>query len=896
MFESNLPCNIKRINERLEIFISSAQSDEGDLSWKELRLKIKKRLQSCPFLNPFIFEDSSSSISSNQRYEYQVIRSDIVVLLLKDEIRPGTNNEYQIVKKNKKPLLLYFIGNSKNSQIQAIKKEIQESDFCSYKIIDYADLDKLDENIFSAIYTDLIMKFKNFQISYESSNISEKHIELLNGNVNIVKISDEILSYFKIYYNQLYNYYSLKKNEDKEDFITDMLQWLLTGVNNNLEKNFQHFLDFATNFYGDNDWFLCRWKSFFSYLKGDIQKAIEFAEKAYNIAIENDLPEWLINNIIIDIRNLAMQSNNWDCFKKYQELLNNNKNILFLPVIDRFSTQIYDRIFKDKLKFSTMSEYSISLGNDFKDVLKDVENYFFVSMMYGSYTHLYSTRKILFDVLFLYGDLFSNSQFLFESAKLLLLDSKTDEFNNFIKKYWELLYPIITTHADELWLLTNELNSVVKQSVKIILVKQFSLYFSDNIYNEEIKRFIITFYNENNELLLSEYLDMIACNCFRLDNNIIIELLLSLNISHPLFFSKFIYILFQLDLNSITTTNHKRLNDFLKKHNELLAKNNSYIHVIAYLINYNKKIYKELKYINGNGLIGVDKRIFNYEITNKQIEIAHALKDETISLNNKIDELINVKQYAVVDYFYKIKYLLEKLTNENTIDIINVLEIQLFDLIKKTINLPLPIEVKDSALSTLALLLCFSNKLLTMSNALIISLRDNVKDEFGGIKLINKKSYSLRKKTLELIIQKDDYLLYSIQSDYHNFSFIERRTIIETLFYFFYKFKDNNYDKSYLIILVLNALNDKHEDIRLLSTQTLAYYLKYFFNNNYLNLLKNKAFDSSYKVRRTLLSLCEDHFFNNDYLIQILEILKNDLNYEIKTIANSLLEGVVKKK
>lgn len=95
-------------SERLRVFISSAQSNEGVFAWSEVRHRIQDCLKECIYLNPFIIEDVTSATPSNQFYQRQLLRSDIVVLLVKGEVRKGSATEYALATKNRKPLLVYF--------------------------------------------------------------------------------------------------------------------------------------------------------------------------------------------------------------------------------------------------------------------------------------------------------------------------------------------------------------------------------------------------------------------------------------------------------------------------------------------------------------------------------------------------------------------------------------------------------------------------------------------------------------------------------------------------------------------------------------------------------------------------------------------------------------------
>ena len=71
----------------------------------------------------------ASTRPSVQFFQRQVERADVIVLLLKGEVRPGTGLEYALAVKLKKPLLVYFIDDdSPNLEVIKLKKDLQYSD------------------------------------------------------------------------------------------------------------------------------------------------------------------------------------------------------------------------------------------------------------------------------------------------------------------------------------------------------------------------------------------------------------------------------------------------------------------------------------------------------------------------------------------------------------------------------------------------------------------------------------------------------------------------------------------------------------------------------------------------------------------------------------------------
>lgn len=84
------------IEERLKVFVSSAMGaeknagSEDSFKWLEFRKKVKNTLNHCSYIHAFTIEDRTSTMKSNDFMVANVDSSDIVVLLIKNEFRDGT--------------------------------------------------------------------------------------------------------------------------------------------------------------------------------------------------------------------------------------------------------------------------------------------------------------------------------------------------------------------------------------------------------------------------------------------------------------------------------------------------------------------------------------------------------------------------------------------------------------------------------------------------------------------------------------------------------------------------------------------------------------------------------------------------------------------------------------
>ena len=106
---------------------------------------------------------------------------------------------------------------------------------------------------------------------------------------------------------------------------------------------------------------------------------------------------------------------------KYQEELSGQDHIAFLPLLDRYLTNIYEQIDKDEFRVATASRFTELLGSSLSYALTDWANYLFSAAVYGSYTHLQISRKILATLLSHYSNITNDSLLAFLSLKQYIL-------------------------------------------------------------------------------------------------------------------------------------------------------------------------------------------------------------------------------------------------------------------------------------------------------------------------------------------------------------------------------------------------------------------------------------------------------------------------------------------
>ena len=516
-------------SERLRVFISSAQSNEGGFAWSEVRRRIKDYLSQCVYLNPFIIEDIASSTPSTQLFQRQVERADVIVLLVKGEVRKGTATEYALASKLKKPLFVYFLEvDNPSLDVTKLKKDIQSNDRCTYHPV--SSFDNIEHCIRNDVIEDVI---RTFQDKYYSSivdetdtgflppeNLSEGRIPSKNDIAQFENAIDFLSDFLGI--RRLKN----KNDEHKENsFGYKLLNWIVNGDYQLKDEELATFIEESAGMFSGADWLYKRWDAIKYYHFGEIDKALDAEVSALKCAKTAKEPSWIINNILIDCRNLEAEIGNRDrtfTFGKHQEELSNQKFLVCLPVLDRYLNEIYEQIDKDEFRVKTATPNTELIGTGISTALKNYTNYVFSAAIYGSNTHLILARIILSQIMRSYSEITDNSEFAFIALKELLLVGDVKNYKLYINNAWNEIYSAVTASADNLWKLTEQAPIVKGDSIKLAVIETLGQYFTDTVF-EEVESFLFNFSDSVYWGNAERYFETILAVLFRMKPRLVLK-------------------------------------------------------------------------------------------------------------------------------------------------------------------------------------------------------------------------------------------------------------------------------------------------------------------------------------------------------------------------------------
>lgn len=896
MYEIDIP------DERLRVFISSAQSNEGEFSWSEVRRRIKDYLKECPYLNPFIMEDVASPTQSEQHYQRQLRRADIVVLLVKGEVRTGTATEYALATKYKKPMLVYFLNDGSIKELSAIslQKNIEDNDYCTY--CSMPTFDDIEKVVRKDIIESVICYFQDVSSHSKPMRASTETVSLPSETQEIKHSvpTKTAISLFNSCYNHIFDLLDIPQIKGEEvselsplhDIGVAALDWLITGQNNFSDTSILKLIDSVSDLYPSTEWLSRRWDAIRHELVGDIDDALTAESHALSLAKAAKMPLWIVTDVLIDCRNIENEIWNRDrtpYFKsKSQKEINELNTIVYLPVLDRYLGNIYGSLTKETDKYKMASPETVFLGTNIGKIINDVENYFFTAMLYGSYTHMLIARDLLVKVLYQYNDLTDDETLLFDCTKLWVLCGNAKIFKRNIDHKWDDMYLTVTSSADELWHIADKASLSSKDSMKLAVLTKLGLYMTDSCFAEAVaylKAFSDCVYWGVSE----DFFDCIYQNINRLDTVITTEILTDI-IREQRFHlgGKLSDILMHLNIGNVPYETQITLCNALKEKVEFIVSNGGHPQFIAALVMQNKEIFEVLASVPNNGLHGTERIFYDlntgYGDWNKVITDQIDTARQQFEINKTPGEYHSFfeRPYATIKSAVHSHYVAEmaSIINENLIPLcVEVLDSQV------------PADVKNDCIDCLCDIFIYSNPGdIVLTQELVDTIKKIDISKTRSIMGNSKNILVCRMLMLRIITGIADHEeLLEWCFDFSKKDNSTKVALAGCVDQYLRHYRDDLMKIDAMILsIVLQCFEDKYWQVRRIACNCLAKMLTTRYKGRVELKLYEGAIDPSHYVRNHLLRMCKNGEITDISISErITAILKNDANYAIRAFANS---------
>lgn len=888
-------------SERIRVFISSAQSNENGFAWSDVRRRVKDCLSQCIYFNPFIIEDEASVTPSLQFFQRQVERADVIVLLVKGEVRNGTATEYALSKKLNKPLLVYFLEDeSPDEKVQELKKDLQDSDRCTYHpVYDF-------DNIESIIRNDLMNNIvRTFQDRYYISEIDAHETvstllpeDKILSNASIPSKTE--LAKFGSCYNRLFELLHLDyfkqdiPESEAHTFGCQLIQSLILGHFSIDDGETEKFIIGCGEVFETIDWLQKRWEAINYYFSGEIEKALTSEEEALALAKAANESNWIINNILIDCRNLDNEKNKLDrVFNingKFQEELSAQKHLSCLPILDRYLNNVYDKIEKDEFRVETASRHTELLGTSLSYTLTDWANYLFSAAVYGSYTHIQISKNLLAVLLSRYAKITDDAQLAFLALEQYILFGDSKNTKLYLDNTWDTIYSLVASHSGEIWALTNYAPISDRDAIKQTVFSAIGLYFSNEVF-AEAENYLLEYSNSVYWGNSEAYFDAILSNLHRMDPGKVIVSLTSI-IKNKNFHlgNKLSHIILYINLESIDESILKDFSIAIHEQLQYIIENNGDPQMIAALVARDTELFGDLTTVPNNGLTGIQKKL--YKINMGSHNWLPILKDEIDSAKQQFAaNSKNGVYYGFAENPYAMISRIIRNENDNK-EIDRTIIYDFMPHVVEVLNSEAAIPTKESCVSCLCdVLSSFVDRDIAIPNSLIEALR-TVDIQKGSTFFFSKsrKTLEIRVLMAKIIAEIDDIgNLLQICVDFGSLEVNEKIVVIDCIEKYLFQRRSKLNDINELIVsLVLQCTAEKDADIRSLAYRCVAFIIKSPYKNIAELTISKAIFDPANSVRSTILNICTNGYIPKDISDRLIELLRNDANYCLRKQANDI--------
>lgn len=582
-------------SNKVSVFISSKCDNKDDvqngrIKYGVMRKALKLLLEETNMCIVYAFEEGKAT-SYNVVHSYMdpLADSDLVIVIVdnKDGITDATLNEIGRVKAlNKKCLYIFCDECEKN--ITELQAELQSSTKNPRFAIVH-EFSDIAREAYEAVINDVMSIYIGYcrgRLSYgEEKKVDELSEPISNIEIQVAEDSDitkKFISGFP------YTKYIAQKEagiafgevecEEEQDRLCASLLGQVIGCTELENLDFEAIkLDIKALHKGNIQKLVSlRYEAVESYFSGDISGCIKRLNACIDFCAScRNIPKWMYNDVALDLRNIQLEDDSEKDIFNYnssgQEILDQDKEPLYYPVIDRIVSDFNESIVKHQMHNATQSPYRVNLGGvDF--IIEKACNAFIVAYYYGSITHMLMLRKRLFE--YLTGvalEIRNHKTFMF-CVKLLILANEGKTLKQFLNAYGENTNNI---NALDVKYLTGSIKSQPIKTRKIMarqqILKYFGYYYSEEEFKREseelikqIKQYIID--KHASEFLIKSMFEMFAETSYRMQEETVLDFIYFLFESgYKRYYDDAFRFLYRFSFKNLTNDEQNKYQQFIIK-------------------------------------------------------------------------------------------------------------------------------------------------------------------------------------------------------------------------------------------------------------------------------------------------------------------------------------------
>lgn len=569
--------NGSTIENKLTVFISSKIDDR----YMIVRKALKKMLTETGMVaSVYAFEtEGASSMDLKSAYLNRVDQSDVCVFLIDndDNVTDAVMAEHKRAK-NANLHRLYFFCDEKNKTPTSLQNELMSSMEVKYKdnISKFSDFTTVVyESILQDIVDCYIYKRHKTIINPTSQSSTSDTIPLntITLNKNVYKnyeLNDELTKIFNPFdFNARIG---INKDQDGYDSLCSVFLSTVLGRVSFDQEKFQQLKIKIQNDQQESikDIIEARLDAVNHYFMGNLGDCVKKIKEAYNMAkIGTNIPQWLLNDIVIDIRNVNIMDgtlkNGFSFDTSASKILQDNPETVYYPLLDRFAEKSSAKMLAEFFEKHTESPYtlrSVTLNQFFVDI----SSYFNISIRFGSLSYILLTQKRYSDILFTLYVGGNDIRLFVELIKMYLLLKNNKQLKSITDTYKQSTSAITAMDVNVLIESNNTIPFENNRSIAhCLLLKYFGYYFNDEQYANQINLFFNYAFAccaDKNKIEVNGYIIIktLRSNIRRINNQKAVELIICFFENHiGMFYTEILQTACYLDFTSIENEQHIRL-------------------------------------------------------------------------------------------------------------------------------------------------------------------------------------------------------------------------------------------------------------------------------------------------------------------------------------------------
>jgi len=443
----------------IRVFISSKCGDGDEGRFDPMRKELASQLDESLIFQAYLWERGGASTEQAEaRYLSELKDSDVIVIVIDNKVgvTPGVRKEIDSANRLGKRCLYYFCSELEKEKTP-LQDQLTGANGATYKTVERMGI--IPSQVIHDLQEDIFTRYREW-CNHDIVSIGEQP----NTDLSPIRVVDD---------TQL-----PKEAISRLPGLVETVRCFLFDGTMDLEPDEgidaeasrlakSLFLDTTIGSFGPKgivdvvrqllpeDYAAVidlRWGGIHHYLNGDSSSAIRTLDDALEMAREKGLESWLVDDILIDLRNIrsgmadaTMEEN------AYQIQLSSSGHDISYPLLDRAISDALEELEKDRFKTKTGSYGTVTYGNNINGLLEPICKAFAIAACFGSLTHISLTVRYLKALVFYLCSKYQDSRLNATLLKLSIVSGKRGDGEKTIQSFNDMCFDNDSSAAKDIF-------------------------------------------------------------------------------------------------------------------------------------------------------------------------------------------------------------------------------------------------------------------------------------------------------------------------------------------------------------------------------------------------------------------------------------------------------------